>query len=182
MLPQYPAFAYTVICPSSGAVIARNEGDRPNPEEFHGSSTIRRSGGSNRCARACDACLRRDRDSVVACHDRRQQRYRQQACRRFQRQPIRLQGGPDLQGQLSRHHERRHRRVPRRHRAAHHSGIRGRYRDDDERHRRHQAGLPDHEGSQTSPSTPRTIRRRSPATTRPRKATCCRSPSIPRRW
>ena len=36
--------------------------------------------------------------------------------------------GPDLQGQLSRHHECRHRRVPRRHRAAHHSGVRGRHR------------------------------------------------------
>src|SRR3954467_13243089 len=33
MLPQYPAFAYTVICTSSGAVIARNEGDDPNPED-----------------------------------------------------------------------------------------------------------------------------------------------------
>ena len=30
-LPQYHAFAYTVIRTSSGAVIARNEGDDPNP-------------------------------------------------------------------------------------------------------------------------------------------------------
>ena len=42
-LPQYHAFAYTVICTSSGAVIARNEDDDSNREEFDGFSTIRRS-------------------------------------------------------------------------------------------------------------------------------------------
>ena len=46
-LPPYHPFAYTVICTSSGAVIARNEGDGPNPEEFDGTSTIRRSCGSD---------------------------------------------------------------------------------------------------------------------------------------
>ena len=97
-------------------------------------------------AGARHACARGDRDPVVARHDRRQQRHRQQARRRIQRQPVRLQGRPDLQGQLSRHHERRHRRVPRRQRAAHHAGVRGRHRDHDERHRRHQAGLPADEG------------------------------------
>ena len=145
-LPQYHPFAYTVICTSSSAVIARNEGDDPNPEEFHGTSTIRRSGGSDCCAGARDACPRRDRDPVVARHDRRQQRHRQQARRGIQRQPVRLQGRADLQGQLSRHHECRHRRVPRRQRAAHHAGVRGRHRHHDERHRRHQAGLPADEG------------------------------------
>src|ERR1700755_502121 len=43
---------------------------------------------------------------------------------------------------LPRHDECRHRRVPRRQRPAHHAGVRSRHRDDDERHRRHQAGLP----------------------------------------
>ncbi len=33
-LPQYHAFAYTVICTSSSAVIAQNEDDGPNREEF----------------------------------------------------------------------------------------------------------------------------------------------------
>ena len=83
---------------------------------------------------------------LVARHDRRQQRRRQQACGRLQRQPDGLQGRAVLQGRLCRHHERRHRRVPRRQRAAHHAGVRGRHRDHDERHRRHQAGLPVDEG------------------------------------
>src|SRR5204862_3011903 len=73
-LSPYDPFAYTVICTSSGAVIARNEGDDPNPEEFHGTSTIRRSGGSDCCAGARHARPRCDRDPVVARHDRRQQR------------------------------------------------------------------------------------------------------------
>ena len=145
-LPQYHAFAYTVICTSSSAVIAPNEDDDPNPEEFNGTSTIRRSGGSNHCACDRNARPRRDRAAMVACHDRRQQRRRQQARGRFQRQPVGLQGHPVLQGRLCRHHERRHRRVPRRQRAAHHAGVRGRHRDHDERHRRHQAGLSADEG------------------------------------
>ncbi len=62
-----------LICTSSGAVIARNEGDDPNPEELHGISTIRPSGGSDCCAGAGNACPRCDRDPVVARHDRRQQ-------------------------------------------------------------------------------------------------------------
>jgi len=63
------------------------------------------------------------------------QRHRQTSLPTIQRQPVRLQGRPHLQGQLSRHHECRHRRLPRRHRAAHHPGVRSRHRDHDERHR-----------------------------------------------
>lgn len=51
-LSQYHRFAYTVICTSSGAVIARNEGGDPNPEEFDGTSTIQRSRGDHCCAGA----------------------------------------------------------------------------------------------------------------------------------
>ena len=46
----------------------------------------------------------------------------------------------DLQGFLPRHAERRYRRLPRRQRAAHHAGVRGRHRHDDGRQGRHQAG------------------------------------------
>ena len=53
----------------------------------------------------------------------------------------------DLQGQLPRHHERRHRRVPRRQPAAHHAGVRGRHRDDDGGQGRRQAGTGPDEGS-----------------------------------
>src|SRR6202035_2878810 len=106
-LSQYHPFAYTVICTSSSAVIARNEDGGPNPEEFDGSSTIRRSDGSDCCACARDACLCRYRDPVVARDDRPQQRRRGQARQRFQRLAKRLQDRAGVQGQLRRYAERR---------------------------------------------------------------------------
>ena len=105
--------------------------------------------GLARCRRhaACGRrCLGPDRDPVVARDDRRQQRRHRQARHRLQRRPEGLQGRADLQGQLSRHHERRHRRVPRRQRAAHHAGVRGRHRHDDGGHRRGEAGARADEG------------------------------------
>ena len=71
------------------------------------------------------------RDPVVARHDRRQQRCDRQARQRLQCQPEGLQGRPELQRRLRRHHECRHRRVPRRPGAAHHAGVRGRHGDHD---------------------------------------------------
>ena len=82
----------------------------------------------------------------------------------------------DLQGLLCRHDERRHRRVPRRQRAAHHAGVRGRHRDDDGRQGRDQAGARDDEGSRRERSIRRPTCRPSPATTRPPRARCCRFP------
>ncbi len=90
--------------------------------------------------------LRGDRNPVVARDDRRQQRRHRQARQRLQRLAERLQGRPDLQGQLSRHHERRHRGVPRRQRAAHHAGVRGRHRHHDGGDRRREAGVQADEG------------------------------------
>ena len=83
----------------------------------------------------------RDRNPVVARDDGRQQRRHRQARHRLQCVADRLQGDPDLQGQLSRHDERRHRGVPRRQRPAHHAGVRSRHRDHDGRDRRREARL-----------------------------------------
>ena len=47
---------------------------------------------------------------------------------------------PTYKGSYRRHHECRHRRVPRRQRAAHHAGVRSRHRDHDGGHRRGEAG------------------------------------------
>ncbi len=70
-----------------------------------------------------------------------QQRPRQRARQEIQRQPERLQGHAGLQGQLSRGDGRGDRRVPRRQRAAHPAGVRGRHGDDDGGQGRDQAGL-----------------------------------------
>ncbi len=67
--------------------------------------------------------------------------------RRVQCQPEGLQGRPELPRQLSRHPERRHRRVPRRAGSAHHAGVRGRHRHHDVSHRRRQTGARADEGS-----------------------------------
>ncbi len=70
-----------------------------------------------------------------------QQRPRQRVREALQREPERLQGQRGLQGQLSGSDGRRDRRVPRRQRAAHPAGVRGRHRDDDGRQGRDQAGV-----------------------------------------
>ena len=82
----------------------------------------------------------------MACDDRRQQRPHRQARQRLQCHAEGLQGRPDLQGRLSRHHERRHRRVPRRPGPAHHAGVRGRHRHHDVGDRRREAGARADEG------------------------------------
>ena len=64
----------------------------------------------------------------------------------FNAEPEGLQGRPELQGLLSRHHERRHRRLPGRQRAAHHAGVRGRHGDDDVGEGRREAGARADEG------------------------------------
>ncbi len=181
-LCQYDPFAYTVICTSSGAANARNEDDGPNLEEFDGSSTIRRSDGNGCGACAGDARLRGHRYPVVACDDRPEQRRRGQARQRFQRFAERLQDRPELQGQLRRYAQCRDRRLPRRERAGHHAGVRGRHRDHDGGQGRRQTGLRPDEGSRARSSIPNPICRRSPDITRPRRARCCRSPSTRRAW
>ena len=135
-LPRFPAIirlAYTVICTSSGAAIAQTNDDGPNPGGLlDGSSTLRRgcrccrhAGASASPAQAVTeiqwwhAMTGGNNDVIVKLADR------------LQRLAERLQGGPDLQGQLSRHDERRHRGVPRRQRPAHHAGVRSRHRDHD---------------------------------------------------
>ena len=72
-----------------------------------------------------------DRDPVVAFDGRRRARQGQRAREQVQREPEGLQGRAGLQGQLSRIDDRGDRRVPRRQRAAHPAGVRGRHRDDD---------------------------------------------------
>ncbi len=59
----------------------------------------------------------------------------------LQRKPERIQGQRGLQGQLSRGDGRGDRRVPRRQRAAHPAGVRGRHGDDDGGQGRDQAGV-----------------------------------------
>ena len=59
-----------------------------------------------------------------------------------QREPEGLQGRRHLQGQLSRVDDRRDRRLPRRQRAAHPAGVRGRHRHDDGRQGRDRARWP----------------------------------------
>ena len=81
------------------------------------------------------------------------------------------------QGRLSGHHERRHRRVPRRQRPAHHAGIRGRHRHHDVGDRCREAGARADEGSGWR-STPRSTCRPSPATIRRPRARCSPCPSI----
>ena len=151
-------------------------------EFFDGFSAIRRCRGSRCHACTRDARLCGDRDSMVACDDRPEQRRRGQARQRFQRLAERLQDRPDLQGQLRRHAECRDRGVPGWQRARHHAGVRGRNRDHDGGQGRHQAGLRTDEGSRARPSIPNPICRRSPDTTRPRRARCCRFRSIRRAW
>ena len=53
---------------------------------------------------------------------------------------------PTYKGSYADTHERRHRRVPRRQRAAHHAGVRGRHRHHDVGHRRREAGARADEG------------------------------------
>ena len=67
---------------------------------------------------------------------------------RLQRQPEGIQGGAGLQGQLSRVDDRGDRRVPRRQRAAHPAGVRGRHRHHDGGQGRDHAGAPDDGGRQ----------------------------------
>ena len=104
------------------ALLSReSRGDDPSPEEFHGTSTIRRSGGGGCCAGARTPAhavtelqwwhaMTGGNNDIV-----------NKLAEEFN--ASQSTGRSDLQGRLSRHHECRHRRVPRRHRAAHHSGV-----------------------------------------------------------
>ena len=83
---------------------------------------------------------RANRDPVVALDDGRAERPRQRSRQGLQREPEAVQGRPGLQGRVSRVDGGGDRRVPRRQRAAHPAGVRGRHRDDDGRQGRHQAG------------------------------------------
>ena len=110
-------------------------------------STIRRcrGGRGHACARNARSCG--DRDPVVACDDRPEQRRRGQARQRFQRLAKRLQDRPDLQGQLRRYAQCRDRGVSGRQCAGHHAGVRGRNRDHDGGQGRHQTGFRTDEGA-----------------------------------
>ncbi len=126
--------------------------------------------------------LRPEGDPVVARHDGRQQRRRQQAGRGLQRFPEGLQGRRQLQGPVRRHHERRHRGLPRRQRPAHPAGLRGRHRHHDGRQGRDQAGRPADGGRGREVRPEKPTCRRSRAITRPPRARCCPSRSTRPRW
>ena len=72
----------------------------------------------------------------------RQRRMGQRPGQAVQREPEGLQGRADLQGHLRRIDDGRHRGLPRRQRAAHPAGVRGRHRHHDGHQGRHHAGRP----------------------------------------
>ena len=92
----------------------------------------------------------------------------------------RLQGRAGLQGLLSRDDDRGDRRLPRRQRAAHRPGLRGRHRDDDGGQGRDQAGLSADGRCRREVRSEAPICRPSPATTAPPTARCCRCRSTAR--
>jgi hypothetical protein len=87
-----------------------------------------------------------DRDPVVALDGGRQRRVGQRPGQGLQRQPEGLQDRAHLQGQLRRVHDRGHRRLPRRQRAAHPAGLRGGHRHHDGQQGRDRAGHQGDEG------------------------------------
>ena len=105
------------------------------PRRFHVASRHpHRAGGARRRVRR--RRRRRpgpDRDPVVAFDDRRARRPRQRFRQGLQREPEGIQGRPGLQGHLSRVDGGGDRGLPRRQRAGHPAGVRGRHGDDDGR-------------------------------------------------
>ncbi len=96
--------------------------------------------------RFCRTGLGADRAAMVACHGRRARAETREDRHRFQQFAEGLQGRSGLQGHLSRGDDRRDRSVPRQAAATHHSGVRGRHRDDDGGQGRGLSGLRADEG------------------------------------
>ena len=124
------------------------------------------------CRRLLGAGAGAGRDPVVAFDGRRARRVGQRPGQGLQREPEGLQGRADLQGQLRRVDDGGDRRLPRRQRAAHPAGVRGRHRDDDGQQGRHRAGRQGDDRTPARSSTRRSTCPRSPATTRRRTARC----------
>ena len=123
----------------------------------------------------------RDRDPVVARDDRRRTTTSSSSSPTIStpRKPNTRSCRPSRAA--TRYDECRHRRIPCRQCAAHHAGVRGRHRDHDGAKG---AIKPVYQlmKERASRSIPRPICRPSPATTRPRRARCCRFPSTRRAW
>ena len=79
---------------------------------------------------------------------------------------------PIFKGSYHEIDDRRHRRLPRRQRAAHPAGVRGRHRHHDGQQGRDRAGGQGDEDRRRASSTPASTCRRWPATTRRRTARC----------